>query len=103
MIGRSTVQQVIRDVVLSYRGVISSVPHRPASSGLQLLEVLKQRQDKSALLKHLSAIRKYDEAALIADIEKDPSFFRFLILDSTMRVFFYAYHLAIKEKHGRQP
>jgi len=56
------------------------------------------RQDKSRLIKHLSAIRTYDEPELIADYEKDPSFLRFCIIDSTMRVLFYAYHLALKEK-----
>jgi hypothetical protein len=46
----------------------------------------------------VSAIRTYDEPELIADYEKDPSFLRFCIIDSTMRVLFYAYHLALKEK-----
>ncbi len=85
------------------RTVRNAYAHKIEYAGMQLLEVVKLRQDKSTLLKHLSAIRTYNEAALIADLEKDPSFFRFLILDSTMRVLFYAYHLAVKEKHEKQP
>ena len=92
---------------LGFMGAIRTLrnayAHQIEYAGLQLLEVLKLRQDKSALLKHLCAIRTYDEAALIADFEKDPSFFRFLILDSTMRVLFYAYHLAVKEKEEKKP
>ena len=79
------------------RIVRNAYAHEIEYAGLQLLEVVKLRQDKSTILKHLSAIRTYDEANLIAEIEKDPPFFRFLI-DSTMRVLFYAYHLTVKEK-----
>ena len=80
------------------RIVRNAYAHEIEYAGLQLLEVVKLRQDKSTILKHLSAIRTYDEANLIAEIEKDPPFFRFLIIDSTMRVLFYAYHLTVKEK-----
>jgi len=65
---------------------------------LHLIELIKTRSDKSRLIKHLSAIATYDEAGLIADYEKDPFFLRFCIIDSAMRVLFYAYHLAVKEK-----
>ena len=68
----------------------------------RLIEPIKIRPDKSRLIKHLSAIRTSDESALIADYEKDPSFLRFCIIDSTMRFLFYAYHLAVKEKANRQ-
>jgi hypothetical protein len=72
--------------------------HNIEYSGLRLIELIKNRPDKSRLIKHLSAIRTYDEPKLIADYEKDPIFLRFCILDSTMRFLFYAYHLAVKDK-----
>ena len=43
---------------------------------------------------------RYHEAAeksgLIASYEKDGKFMRFGILDATMRILFYAYHIALK-------
>lgn len=80
------------------RLVRNAFAHNIEHAGLRLIELIKMRPDKSRLIKHLSAIRTYDEPSLIADYEKDPSFIRFCILDSTMRVLFYAYHLAVKEK-----
>jgi hypothetical protein len=80
------------------RLVRNAFAHNIEFAGLSLIELVKMRQDKSRLIKHLSAIRTYDEPELIADYEKDPSFLRFCIIDSTMRVLFYAYHLALKEK-----
>jgi hypothetical protein len=82
------------------RMVRNAFAHNIEYVGLRLIELIKMRPDKSRLIKHLSAIQTYDEAKLIADYEKDPSFLRFCIIDSTMRVLFYAYHLAIKEKAG---
>ncbi len=41
-------------------------------------------------------IATYDEANLIASYEKDGGFLRFCILDATMRILFYAYHIALK-------
>jgi len=80
------------------RLVRNAFAHNIEYAGLNLIELVKMRPDKSRLIKHLSAIRTYDEASLIADYEKDPSFLRFCIIDSTMRVLFYAYHLAVKER-----
>jgi len=84
------------------RLVRNAFAHNIEYAGLRLIELIKIRPDKSRLIKHLSAIRTYDESALIADYEKDPSFLRFCIIDSTMRFLFYAYHLAVKEKANRQ-
>ena len=61
-----------------------------------LIELTKQRTDKSHLLKNLSAIKNYDEADLIAAYEKDRGFLRFGTIDSTMRFLFLAYHIAVK-------
>jgi hypothetical protein len=82
------------------RLVRNAFAHNIEYVGLRLIELIKMRPDRSRIIKHLSAIRTYDETKLIADYEKDPSFLRFCIIDSTMRVLFYAYHLAIKEKAG---
>ena len=63
---------------------------------VSLIELIKQRPDKSYLIKNLSAIENYDEANLIASYEKDRGFLRFGIIDSTMRFLFFAYHIAVK-------
>jgi hypothetical protein len=65
---------------------------------VRLIDLVKQRPDKAHLLKHLSAIKKYDEAELIQMYDKDGGFFRFCILDSAMRFLFFAYHLAAKHR-----
>jgi hypothetical protein len=80
------------------RLVRNAFAHNIEYAGLRLIDLIKVRQDKSRLIKYLSAIRTYDEAGLIADYEKKPIFLRFCIIDSVMRVLFYAYHLAVKEK-----
>ena len=80
------------------RRVRNAYAHNIEYADLSLIELIKQRPDKSQLIKHLSAIKTYDEAHLIASYEKDPAFLRFCIIDSTMRFLFYAYHLAVKKK-----
>jgi len=80
------------------RLVRNAFAHNIEYAGLRLIELIKMRPDKSRLIKHLSAIQTYDETTLIADYEKDPFFIRFCIIDSAMRVLFYSYHLAVKEK-----
>jgi hypothetical protein len=80
----------------STRLVRNAFAHNIEYASLRLIDLIKMRQDKSRLIKHLSAIATYDEMKLIADYEKDPSFLRFCMIDSTMRVLFYAYHLAVK-------
>jgi hypothetical protein len=65
---------------------------------VRLIDLVKQRPDRAHLLKHLSAIKHYDDATLIQMYEKDGGFFRFCILDSAMRFLFFAYHLAAKHR-----
>ncbi|MCQ4188504.1 hypothetical protein [Methylocystis suflitae] len=65
---------------------------------VRLIDLIMQRPDKSHLLKHLSAIKTYDEADLVQMYEKDSGFLRFCILDSAMRFLFFAYHLAAKHR-----
>lgn len=79
------------------RLVRNAFAHNIEYAGLRLIDLIKLRQDNSRLIKYLSAIAKYDEAKLISDYEKDPSFLHFCIIDSTMRELFYAY-LAVNEK-----
>lgn len=79
------------------RLVRNAFAHNIEYAGLLLIDLIKMRQDKSWLIKHLSAIATYDEPGLIASYEKDPSFLRFCILDSAMRVLFYAYYLTLKK------
>ncbi len=78
------------------RRVRNAYAHNIKYADVSLIELIKQRGDKSQLVKHLSAIKIYDEANLIASYEKDPRFLRFCIIDSTMRFLFYAYHMAVK-------
>jgi hypothetical protein len=61
-----------------------------------LITLVKQRNDKSQLIKYLSNIKTYVEPDLIAHYERDPGFLRFCVIDSTMRFLFYSYHLAVK-------
>jgi hypothetical protein len=92
--------------VETIRKVRNTYAHNIKFADVSLIELVKQRNDKSQLIKHLSAIKTYDEPDLIASYEKDPRFLRFCIIDSTMRFLFYAYHMAVKfgEKGGaRRP
>jgi hypothetical protein len=82
--------------VETIRKVRNIYAHNIKFADVSLIELVKQRNDKSQLIKHLSAIKTYDEADLIASYEKDPRFLRFCIIDSTMRFLFYAYHMAVK-------
>ena len=78
------------------RRVRNAYAHNIKYVDVSLIELIKQRPDKSHLLKNLSAIKNYDEADLITSYEKDRGFLRFGILDSTMRFLFFAYHIAVK-------
>jgi hypothetical protein len=80
------------------RLVRNAYAHDIRFADLRLIELIKSRNDKSRLIKYLSAIRTYDEASLIASFEKGPMFLRFCIIDSAMRFLFYAYHLTTKRK-----
>lgn len=64
---------------------------------MHLIELIKSRNDRSRLIKHLSHIDKYDEAKLIADYEKDPGFLRFCIIQSLITFLFYAYPLTKRQ------
>jgi hypothetical protein len=78
------------------RLVRNAYAHNIEYADLGLMELIKSREDKSRLIKYLSAIKTYDEAKLIASYEKDPMFLRFCVMDSAMRFLFYAYHLTAK-------
>ncbi len=80
------------------RLVRNAYAHNIKHADVSLIELIKQRSDKSRLVKNLSAIKTYNEADLIASYEKDPRFLRFCIIDSTMRFLFYAYHMAVKHR-----
>ena len=84
------------------RMVRNAYAHNIEYADLSLVDLIKSRQDRSRLLKHLSGIRTYDEAKLLAGYEKDPMFLRFCIIDSAMRFLFYAYHLTSKPRTRRR-
>jgi hypothetical protein len=82
--------------VEAVRRVRNAYAHNIKFGDLALIELIKQRPDKSHTIKNISNIKTYDETALIASYEKDGTFLRFCILDAAMRILFYAYHLALK-------
>ena len=82
--------------VEAVRRVRNAYAHSIKFADLTLIELIKQRPDKSHIIKNISNIETYDEADLIASYEKDGKFMRFGILDATMRILFYAYHIALK-------
>lgn len=84
------------------RKLRNAYAHDIRNVDLSLIDLISKRKDKSQLIKHLSSIRKYDEADLIQGFGKDPRFFRFLIIGATLRVLFYAYHLAVKTSRNTQ-
>src|SRR5665213_869819 len=84
------------------RLVRNAYAHNIEYADLSLVDLIRSRQDKSRLIKHLSGIRTYDEADLLASYEKDLMFLRFCIIDSAMRFLFYAYHLTSKPRKLRQ-
>jgi len=82
--------------VETIRKVRNTYAHDIRFADVSLLELVKQRKDRTQIIKYLSAIETYVEADLVAPYENDPLFLRFCIIDSTMRFLFYAYHLAVK-------
>jgi hypothetical protein len=80
------------------RRVRNAYAHNIKLVDVSLVDLIKQRGDKSELLKKLSSIATFDEAKLLASYEKDPKFLRFCIVDAAMRVLFFAYHVALKHK-----
>ncbi|HTM11444.1 MAG TPA: hypothetical protein VL127_00940 [Bryobacteraceae bacterium] len=87
--------------VETIRKVRNTYAHDIRFADVSLIELVKQRNDKSQLIKYLSAIETYVESDLIARYERDPGFLRFCVIDSTMRFLFYAYHLAVKSPIAR--
>jgi hypothetical protein len=82
--------------VEAVRRVRNAYAHNIKLADLALIELIKQWPNKSHIIKNISNIKTYDEADLIASFEKDGTFLRFCILDTTLRILFYAYHLALK-------
>jgi hypothetical protein len=87
--------------VETIRKVRNIYAHDIRFADVSLIELVKQRNDKSQLIKYLSAIETYLEADLIASYERDPAFRRYCVIDSTMRFLFYAYHMAVKFPNKR--
>lgn len=87
--------------VETIRKVRNIYAHDIRFADVSLIELVKQRNDKSQLIKYLSAIETYVEADLIAQYEGDPGFLRYCVIDSTMRFLFYAYHMAVKFPNKR--
>lgn len=85
-----------RGFIDATRQIRNAYAHNIKYIDVGLIDLIKQRPDKSLLIKNLSAIESYDEANLIASYEKDREFLRFGIIDSAMRFLVYAYHIAVK-------
>jgi hypothetical protein len=82
--------------VETIRKVRNIYAHDIASADISLIDLIKQRNDKTQLIKYLSGIETYVEKDLIAHYERDPGFLRFCVINSTMRFLFYSYHMAVK-------
>jgi hypothetical protein len=82
--------------VETIRKVRNIYAHDIRFADIGLIELVKQRNDKSQLIKYLSAVETYREADLINSYERDPAFLRYCVIDSTMRFLFFAYHMAVK-------
>jgi hypothetical protein len=78
------------------RRVRNAYAHNIKLAELTLIQLVKQRRDKSDIIKDISSVETYDEASLITSYEKDGKFMRFGILDAAMRILLYAYHIALK-------
>ncbi len=78
------------------RRVRNAYAHNIKLVDVSLIALIKQRGDKSEVLRKLCAIENYVEADLIAMYEKDGKFLRFCILDATLRILIFAYHIALK-------
>ena len=78
------------------RKLRNAYAHNIRNADTKLIELIKQRGDKSQLIKQLSPIATYEEKSLIASYEKDGGYLRFLITMSAMRVLFVVYHLSLK-------
>jgi hypothetical protein len=78
------------------RKLRNAYAHNIKNADTKLIELIKQRGDKSQLIKQLSPIATYEEKSLIASYEKDGGYLRFLITMSAMRVLFMVYHLSLK-------
>jgi hypothetical protein len=87
--------------VETIRKVRNIYAHDIRFADVSLIQLVKQRNDKSQMIKYLSAIETYVEADLIAQYERDPGFLRYCVIDSTMRFLFYAYHMAVKFPNKR--
>jgi hypothetical protein len=86
------------DFIGAARRVRNAYAHNIKFVDVSLIALIKQLPDKMDLLKKLSSIKTFDEANLIEMYEKDHNFFRFCILNATMRVLLFAYHVAVKHK-----
>jgi hypothetical protein len=89
-------------VVEAVRKVRNAYAHNIKNADTKLIELIKQRGDKSQLIKQLSPIASYEEKSLIASYEKDERYLRFMVATSAMRVLFLVYHLSLKPR-GTKP
>ena len=80
----------------SVRLVRNAFAHNIEYADFTIIDIIKMRQDKSRLIRFLSSIASYDEAALIVDYENDRTFLRFCIWDSMLRFLVFVYHLGQK-------
>ena len=69
------------------RRVRNSYAHNIKLADLTLIELIKRRPDKSHVIKNICGVRNYVESDLIAQYEKDGQFFRFCLVDATMRIY----------------
>ncbi|MEW6438129.1 MAG: hypothetical protein AB1508_13285 [Pseudomonadota bacterium] len=84
------------DFIEAVRRVRNSYAHNIKQADLPLIELIKQRRDRSHTIKNICDIENYVEGDLIEQFENDGQFFRFCIVDATMQILIAAYHVALK-------
>lgn len=77
------------------RKVRNAYAHDIRNINRSLLELLKRRNDRLALIKHLALLNAAADQDLIAEREKQPKLLRLEITLSTLRFLNNAYHVAI--------
>ncbi len=105
LLGRTSVLELLKaagcpkvdiNFISAARLVRNAYAHNVRNLDVPMMELIKQRNDRINLMKHMSAMNDPTEAEVIAMHKKDASFPRFGIITSTMRFLLFAYHVAIK-------
>ncbi|CAN5307627.1 hypothetical protein BH10PSE11_BH10PSE11_06190 [soil metagenome] len=103
--GRTSIVRLLKDAncpsddvnfIESVRRLRNSFAHNIRSVDQSLIEVIKQHQDKSRLIKDITSSREFSEEGMIRLSEGDGYLLRFAIADATMSFLTVAYQIEPK-------